>query len=305
MRIAAMTQHMLCFGGVRRWLELGNEFTKQGHDYTIYVDKMSYGPDWFDYKGKIEKKEDHPEIDADVLMVGNALHFSELLRFKGLKVLYLIGHSPYYIKKYQRVIDKVDLVVGNNHKWADIFPQAEIIVGGINTNFFKPLDIEKIKNSVLFYGRWDSGHLQVEKLYNQIKDLDIYKMSFDTKKYGAVGVCEINGSNQEDLREAYNRATMFISILADSGINNTVLEAMACGCPVITNGVGCKKFAIDHKTALVVNENELRGAIEELLNNMSLRKKIAQNAIKCVSEYSWENVANKLLKLWKKELNQG
>lgn len=304
MKIAVITQHMLCFGGVRRWLELGNEFVKRGHDYTIYVERMEYGPDWFDYNGKIKKKQkiDFKKLDADVLMVGNALHFGNLLEFSGLKVLYLIGAGRVYGKKYARVIDKVDLVIGNNHWWKEIYPQAEIVVGGINTDFFKPLDIKKIKNSILFYGRWDSRHLQTQKLYDQILSIHIdketYLISFDTKKYGAHNVLEINGSNQDNLREAYNRATLFVSIMEVSGINNVVLEAMACGCPVVTNGVGVEKIAIDRKTALVANGNELRGVIEELLNNESLRKELAGNALKEVQRYSWQIVVNKLEKLF-------
>ena len=37
MKIAAILPHTLVFGGVRRYLELGNRFVTRGHTFDIYT----------------------------------------------------------------------------------------------------------------------------------------------------------------------------------------------------------------------------------------------------------------------------
>ncbi|HPI70626.1 MAG TPA: hypothetical protein PLF99_04825 [Tenuifilaceae bacterium] len=41
------------YGGVKRFLELGNLFEKKGHSAIIYT-PLGIPPSWFDYRGKVK-----------------------------------------------------------------------------------------------------------------------------------------------------------------------------------------------------------------------------------------------------------
>ncbi len=74
-----------------------------------------------------------------------------------------------------------------------------------------------------------------------------------------------------------------------------ILEAMACGVPVITaNVTGCPEIA--GGAALLVdprNTKEIKKAIRELSNNGDLRNELIQRGLKRAGEFNWEKSANK------------
>ena len=51
MRIAAILPHVEVFGGVRRYIEIGNNFVKRGHSFKIYHTDGS-PPTWLEFFGE-------------------------------------------------------------------------------------------------------------------------------------------------------------------------------------------------------------------------------------------------------------
>ena len=74
-----------------------------------------------------------------------------------------------------------------------------------------------------------------------------------------------------------------------------ILEAMACGVPVITSNVtGCPEIA--GGAALLVDPRdtkEIAKTIWDLSNNEILRNKLVQKGLLRAGEFSWEKSANK------------
>jgi len=299
MKIAAYLPHLYCFGGNRRFIEIGNEFIRRGHEFNLYVDKADSKPNWMEFLGLAEDARDidFKDLKEDVLMLGDPSGFERLQKFPGLKLLYLIGGGD-YVKQYENYLkeNSVNFLVGNNYWYKPLFKEAHIIVGGVNTDFFKPLNIEKVPNSILFYGRWNSGHLGLNELYEQIKGRG-HLMAFDQKRYMKDDIEEYSCTTQEQLREVYNKATIFVSAHNCSGINNTVLEAMACGCPVVTNGIGTDNITKDGFNALVVPTDKIGETVSMLLKDPGLQYTLRKNALETVKEYSWKGVVDKILTL--------
>lgn len=91
------------------------------------------------------------------------------------------------------------------------------------------------------------------------------------------------------LKSAY--AFVFPSIHESFGM--PLLEAMACGVPVITsNSTACKEIASD--AAILVNPNEateIRNAMQLLMNDKNLHDSLSKNALEKASMFSWEKSA--------------
>jgi glycosyltransferase involved in cell wall biosynthesis len=79
----------------------------------------------------------------------------------------------------------------------------------------------------------------------------------------------------------------------------TVLEANACGIPVIGSAVSGLKDSILHDETGVLytygNIEELTSAIIDLLRNRDKRARFAQNAIKWASRFNWDHAADSVL----------
>ena len=82
-----------------------------------------------------------------------------------------------------------------------------------------------------------------------------------------------------------------------SGIQNKVLEAMACGTPVVVTPLAISAISVSPGHDLLVGETstDLSNAILRLLTNSSLRAQIGQNGRRFVEKYHhWDQIASQL-----------
>lgn len=99
----------------------------------------------------------------------------------------------------------------------------------------------------------------------------------------------------------YNLAEVFVFPSLYEGFGLPILEAMACGTPVITsNRSSLPEVAGD--AAILVNpedEDELAEAIMRLITNDSLRESLRKKGLERAKLFTWEGTARKTLKLFK------
>lgn len=93
------------------------------------------------------------------------------------------------------------------------------------------------------------------------------------------------------------------------GLPNTILEAMASGCPVVATSLpGISAAITDGVHGILVaerNSDELASAIVELAQNPPLRRALGENARRhVVQEFSWDAVAARLTELYMAALSR-
>lgn len=104
---------------------------------------------------------------------------------------------------------------------------------------------------------------------------------------------------KKDLVSLYNEADLFVNPTIHETFGLTNIEAMRCGCPVVSSKntsipevTGGKAILIEG----VENERELKEAIKLVLENKSIKNKISREGKKWSKRFTWEKTAKRALK---------
>jgi glycosyltransferase involved in cell wall biosynthesis len=101
----------------------------------------------------------------------------------------------------------------------------------------------------------------------------------------------------EEIADVYNKSSIFISTSWWEGFGLPGLEAMACGCAVITSGSGgVTEYANDKNSLFFTpkSSSELEFALLKLLNNRNLICVLSENGKISAGKFSWEKSALQL-----------
>lgn len=187
-----------------------------------------------------------------------------------------------------------------------------VIPNGVNSDYFsfrKEIISEKI---ILFVGSfaWFQNLQAVKWLVQDIFPLirkEISGVSLlivgrhmpDWLKKSS-GEAIVVDESVEDIRGAYGKASVILAPLrSGSGTKYKILEAMACGVPVVTTAVGSEGL---DKTCMIVKETdvELAQATIEILLYPQKYSEMTKRARKMVEEkFAWEIIGKKLENLVK------
>jgi len=102
----------------------------------------------------------------------------------------------------------------------------------------------------------------------------------------------------EKSRELYNRSKIWLVTSRSEGFSLQILEAMACGCAVIsTDQMGARTLIKNNENGVIVpfgDINAFTRSIDMLLNDEQKRLKIAEKGLETVKEYTWGKSAQKM-----------
>jgi hypothetical protein len=96
----------------------------------------------------------------------------------------------------------------------------------------------------------------------------------------------------EKLRALYNSADIFVSPSWTEGCQLPPMEAMACGCAVVSTNVGgVPDYAIEEETILACpprDPDSLAEMILRLIEDPGLRRSIAENGHRHIQQFTWD-----------------
>ena len=210
------------------------------------------------------------------------------------------GARAYFGRKLQNK----SVVIGNPVSIPDLFRQLperrekEIVsVGRFTTEKNYPLLLkafqkvaERANDFILkIYGKVDE-RLKLEKLCKELGIAD--KVLF----MGQV----------DDILDRIRNASVFVLSSISEGMPNALLEAMAIGLPVVATDCpsgGPRQLICDGENGLLVSNNDvdaLASAILKIIRDDNLSRKLSENAVKIVDEYSEEKICNQ----WKEYIDK-
>lgn len=151
-------------------------------------------------------------------------------------------------------------------------------------NFFKFIEKNKINDLklVLAGGVWEKFK---KELVNTIGD-------FDQSKIEVLGYVK-----DEELPRLYSNALMFIYPSLYEGFGLPVLEAMKCGCPVITSNVSSLPEVIG-QAGIQINpecDEELIKAYEKMYYDNFFRELCVERGLIRANNFCWEKCANQVI----------
>jgi glycosyltransferase involved in cell wall biosynthesis len=102
--------------------------------------------------------------------------------------------------------------------------------------------------------------------------------------------------------DLYHSAHVMLNPSRVDNMPNSVLEALACGLPVISTNVGGVPYIVqDGQTAVLVapdNAQEMAQAVINLCRDSRLRSRLRDNGCRAVAQYAWDEVRPQWLALY-------
>ncbi|RNC86888.1 MAG: glycosyltransferase family 1 protein [Winogradskyella sp.] len=227
-------------------------------------------------------------------------------------------HKPPSILKTQisntTYLSKLDgaIVVGSNQvsfiKETFGLDNVKYIPHGVDVHFFKPSkDVFKSSNkpNILFVGQ----HLRDFDTLNKV--IKVFENKNQSIIFNIVlredfrnNVCDspiVNVfSNIDDykLLELYQKATLLYLPLKDSTACNSILEAMACGLPIITTKVGGNSDYLSNTSSILLDPATVQDSvtvITKVINSQELQKHMSLSVRKkAVDCFSWKIISKSI-----------
>jgi glycosyltransferase involved in cell wall biosynthesis len=196
----------------------------------------------------------------------------------------------------------------------------QIVHCGVDPHHFRHIEVRRQARKLLYVGR-----LAAEKglpvLFESLKLLGPEKYDFELTLVGdgterksleelarQMGIADrvvfAGFASQETVRDCLMQTDVFILPSFAEGVPVSLMEAMACGVPVIATHVGGIAELIEPgATGLLVPASDavaLRDAIASYLNDYGLREKVSrQGRDKVLSDFNLDNEVDKLARLFR------
>lgn len=181
-------------------------------------------------------------------------------------------------------------------------PDPVLVHPGVDAEVFNPqgrVGAEKVSVGVIANPHPGKGFSTFREAWRQVppeiaggcslKVLEVGESSGEMPAGAEVVRC----STDTEVSDWYRSVDIFVFPSLFEGFGLPPLEAMACGCSVITSDCGgVREFVVDRVNSWVVppgNSLDLKEAMVQLATSPNLRAQLAVNGFETASQFSWES----------------
>ena len=145
-----------------------------------------------------------------------------------------------------------------------------------------------------------------EAISEKIKDVKLYVVGdLNSKSFNSINLEWIKDNpnirilgrvTDEELIRLYSNAILFLFPSLYEGFGIPVLEAQACGCPVIASNTSSLPEVLE-KSAMLLNPNDIalwQAALVAMCQNEEKRKEMIRLGVENIQRFSWEKSAKVL-----------
>jgi len=132
---------------------------------------------------------------------------------------------------------------------------------------------------------WNSDRVAVYRLLEQDIKKQIHCVGF---------------VHDEDLVVFYNSATVFVMPSLYEGFGLPVLEAMQCGCPVVTSDEGSLAEVAGSAAYFIdaYSSGSIANGITKVFHDEKLREKLSEEGLINAKKFSWKKTAEETLQVY-------
>ncbi len=235
---------------------------------------------------------------------------------------FLLGRFKRVLRWFYRSFDGIFVLNSQNEKWLTgdrmKIPQNRVhrIKHWVDTSVFKKYNdkphfldswIDPDVPTIMFAGRLskEKGVMDLPVIYDELKRRNI-KCNFIIAGKGPLSewveenfteAYYLGWAEQHTLAKLYSHVKLLILPSMFDTFGRVVLEAMSCGCPVISyNARGPKDIIEDKKSGfLVKNIDEMKKEIAEYLKKPDLYRVMSEAALDRSKEFNRDIIINKFL----------
>ena len=117
----------------------------------------------------------------------------------------------------------------------------------------------------------------------------------------------LGGVSEEELVRLYSSAVAFLFPSLDEGFGLPIVEAMRCGCPVITSNVSCMPEVAGEAAILVdpYNIGDILSAMKDMISNPVRRDELIEKGFDRAKHFSWKDTAHRTMGVYRGVLDSG
>jgi len=320
MIIGTILPHTLLYGGVKRFLELGNRAVALGHRWILFTPEGK-PPNWYSFRGEVQTLADLPGQKLDALFATENRYVEELVRADtDLRIFYHVKQN-HSLDKILAIPKKIIVFANSTNIYEHDKRRYGIepvkAVGAVDCALFsqgeRQADSTDATTTIITYGRFykkkKGTNLVVkacERLHRKGHRLKLILFDTPVKQKDRQRLTDFScqlpfefviDHPVERNFELYKRADIFASAEKNAGWANTCAEAMASGLAVVATGSGAQDFLINRKTGLKVwrNSFSLEWALRRLIKSVELRKRLAEQGRQKIQQFDWQPLTERIL----------
>lgn len=236
--------------------------------------------------------------NVDAIITDSQSSKNDVIKYVGIapskiKVVYLAAGTEFKmindkgliskkIREKYRLPEKFALYVGDA-TWNKNLPRLIEAASEINVSLVmvgKAL-VDKVTDS---QNPWNKDLIRVQEMAEQNKN--VFRLGF---------------VSSADLVALYNAATIFVMPSIYEGFGLPILEAMSCGCPVVSSRGGSLAEVAGTAGRYVdpYDVDDIAKGINEVFNNPSLQKELSQKGTIQSKKFTWKKTADETMDVYK------